>query len=325
MCIIATSNGRRSTNDFLFSSIKTLIVITGPTASGKTALSIEVAKALNTAIISADSRQFYKEMNIGTAKPTAEELKQAEHFFIDSHSIQQELTAAQFAKEATDLIDKLKNEVLVVTGGSGMFIDALTIGLDDVPHSDEIRNQLNEELQINGLNSLVEELLTKDPNYAAICDTQNPARVMRALTVIRLTGKPYSSFLNKRTTNKYRVLRFIIDIPRDTLYERINQRVDRMLQIGLLNEVKELIPLNNKVVLNTVGYKEFLPYLNASTAQDFAIEQVKMNSRRYAKRQITWFRRYEDAYWLPFDSIEKMRDQLIIELNKSRLKNWNDS
>jgi tRNA dimethylallyltransferase len=323
--IIATSNGRRSTNDFLFSSIKTLIVITGPTASGKTALSIEVAKALNTAIISADSRQFYKEMNIGTAKPTKEELIQAEHFFIDSHSIQQELTAAQFAKEASEVIDKLENDVLVVTGGSGMFIDALTIGLDDVPHSDEIRNQLNEELKNNGLNSLVEELQTKDPNYAAICDTQNPARVMRALTVIRLTGKPYSSFLNKKTASKYRVLRFIIDIPRDTLYERINQRVDRMLQEGLLDEVKKLIPLNNKVVLNTVGYKEFLPTLQNEKSLNFAIEQVKMNSRRYAKRQVTWFRRYEDAYWIPFDSIEKMRDQLLVELNKTRLKNWNDS
>ncbi|TNE96424.1 MAG: tRNA (adenosine(37)-N6)-dimethylallyltransferase MiaA [Bacteroidetes bacterium] len=309
-------NGRLSTNDFLISGIKSLIVITGPTASGKTALSVELAKVLKTVVISADSRQFYREMSIGTAKPSSEEMKSIPHYFIDSHLITQELSAATYAKEARALIETLQQDVCIVTGGSGMFIDALTKGLDDIPHDDIIRDQLTAEWQNDGSKKLIEELKLKDPEYAAEVDIHNPSRVIRALTAIRISGKKFSDMRTGKVKDDFNVIRFVIDIPRELLYQRINKRVDLMMEAGLLEEVKAVLDLNNNIVSNTVGYKEFIPYFNGEIELDEAIEIVKRNSRRYAKRQLTWCRRYEDAIWVPYGSTHDMVNFIEQHLNE---------
>ncbi len=308
-------NGRLSTNDFLNSGIKSLIVITGPTASGKTALSVELAKVLKTVVISADSRQFFREMSIGTAKPSSEEMKGIPHYFIDSHPITHELSAATYAREARDLIETLQQDVCIVTGGSGMFIDALTKGLDEIPHDDIIRDQLTAEWQNDGSKKLIEELKLKDPEYAADVDIQNPSRVIRALTAIRISGKKFSDMRTGKVKYDFNVIRFVIDIPRELLYQRINQRVDLMMEAGLLEEVKAVLDLNNNIVSNTVGYKEFIPYFNGEIELDEAIEIVKRNSRRYAKRQLTWCRRYEDAIWVPYGSTHEMINFIQQHLN----------
>lgn len=256
-------------------------------------------------------------MNIGTAKPSAEELKGVPHYFIDSHSIETEVSAATFAREAEKLIDSLDQEYIIVTGGSGMFIDALTNGLDDIPHNDQIRSELNNLLSEKGLDFLLEELEVKDPEYAQTVDRSNPVRVIRALTAIRLTGKKMSDLRLGNLQSKYRVLRFIIDLPREELYERINQRMDIMIENGLIEEIKSLFGKNNKIVMNTVGYKEFIPYLNNEISLDDAIETAKMNSRRYAKRQLTWFRRYKDAIWLKRDNNKLMISNILDKIKPS--------
>lgn len=257
-------------------------------------------------------------MTIGTAKPTQDEQQQVSHYFIDSHSIQNELTAAQFAREASELIANSSADQFIVTGGSGMYLDALTDGLDDLPHDPAIREELNRELEQKGIHSLVEELKIKDPEYAAQCDLQNPVRVIRALTVIRSSQKTYSSHLNKKASPPFHVIRFIIDIPRELLYDRINERVDQMIKNGLLQEAENLISTKNKLVLNTVGYKEFVPYFKKEVSLEAAISEVKKNSRRYAKRQVTWFNRYNDAYLIPFGSTEKMTGLVLEKLRAPR-------
>ncbi len=220
------------------------------------------------------------------------------HYFIDSHSIETEITAAVFAQEAEKLIDSLDQEYIIITGGSGMFIDALTNGLDEIPHDDQVREELNLLLKEKGMDYLLSELKNKDPEFAEIVDQNNPARVIRALTAIRISGKKMSELRTGNKHSKYHIQRFIIDLPREELYDRINRRMDLMIKNGLLQEVKSLLDKNNKIVLNTVGYKEFVPYLQGEIPLDLALETAKMNSRRYAKRQLTWFRKYKDATWL---------------------------
>lgn len=297
--------------------IKQLIIIEGPTASGKTALSVELAKHFSTVILSADSRQFYKELSIGTAKPSNEEQQGILHYFIDSHSINEEVTAANYAREGLKILDEefKVHDTIVMVGGSGMFIDALAIGLDDIPTDKALREELNTQLTVQGLDTLLLELKEKDPNFYAVVDRQNPVRVIRALEAIRLTDKPFSE-LRKAVKKElpFSIRRFIIDHQRDKLYERIEERVDLMMNAGLLQEVENVFSKRHLNALRTVGYTELFAYLNNETTLEEAVALIKQNSRRYAKRQLTWFRKHHDAVWIPFDKTEKMVQKVLDEL-----------
>lgn len=302
---------------FYQKNINRLVVIEGPTASGKTALTVAVAHYFNTVILSADSRQFYKEMSIGTAKPSQYEMQGIPHYFIDSHSIEQELTAATYAEEARDILQKefKTHPTILLTGGSGMYVDALCKGLDNVPVSLAERDKLNIELKNNGLEPLLRELETSDPVHFDRIDKANPVRVIRALEVIRSTGKPYSSFLNIIEHQKeFEVIRFRIDHPREQLYRRIDQRVDQMMVNGLLEEVCSLLPYRNANVLKTVGYQELFDYIDGKLDLPKAIELIKQHTRNYAKRQLTWLRRNEDAISIPFSSVEEMLKKVTSSL-----------
>lgn len=293
---------------------KKLIVIQGPTASGKTALGVELAKYYNTAVVSSDSRQFYHEMSIGTAKPSKEEMSNIPHFFIDSHSITEELTAASYEKEALSILMTLfkERDVVLLVGGSGMYIDALCDGLDDIPASKELKQQLNKEFEANGLNALLEELKKKDSEYYEIVDKSNPMRVIRALEAIRFSGKTYSSFRKKEKAERgFKVIRFVINHERSVLYDRINLRVDEMINSGLVNEVKSLEEYKGLAVMKTVGYSEIFDYFDNKFTLEEAIDKIKQNTRRYAKRQLTWFRRDESAIWLKSTDIEGMKNEVI--------------
>jgi tRNA dimethylallyltransferase len=284
---------------------KTLIVIAGPTAIGKTALSIEVAQHYQTEIISADSRQFFKEMSIGTAKPNTQELAAAPHHFINSHSINQEVSVGTFEKEAIQKIEELfqKHDVLVMVGGSGLYVNAVLYGFDEIPKADEsIRNKLNQQFIEEGIETLQQQLLELDPVYYNEVDIRNPHRVIRALEVCMCSGKPYSSF--RKTENKARnfeVTLIGLDIEREKLYEKINHRVDLMMEEGLLEEVKSLQEHQHLNALKTVGYTELFKYLNNECSLPEAVEKIKQNTRNFAKRQLTWFRKNEELIWFEPD------------------------
>lgn len=294
---------------------KKLIVIAGPTASGKTSLSVDLAKKLATVVFSADSRQFYKEMSIGTAKPSLEEMQGIQHFFINSHSIHQEVSVANYVSELLPLleIEFKQHETIILTGGSGMFIDAVCFGLDDIPHSLELRTELTNEVESNGLAALLQELKLKDEAYFNEVDQNNPVRIIRAIEAIRLTGKKYSELRLKTPKNRsFEVEFFVINHPREELYKRINQRVENMLTDGLEDEVQQLYPYKNLQALNTVGYKEFFDIFDGLQSKEQAVEMIKQNSRRYAKRQITWFKRWEKAHWLEYASNERMIESILL-------------
>jgi len=277
-------------------------------------LAISLAKKMNTVILSADSRQFYKETSIGTAKPSLEEQAGIKHYFIDSHSIHQPLTAAHFEKEALEILktEFQQHETIILVGGSGLFIDALCHGLDDVPHDENIKNQLNTEFESQGLAPLLAELEAKDPIFYAKVDLKNPVRIIRALEVIRITNKTFSSFHAFQAKKRpFEFQKFVIDLPRELLYERINKRVDIMLENGLLQEVQGLLAWQNLSALNTVGYSELFDYLNNKISFEEAIELIKRNSRRYAKRQLTWFRRDEKAVWIQELTTENQVQKII--------------
>ena len=300
-------------------SLKKVIVIAGPTASGKTGLSVALAKKLNTLVLSADSRQFYKELSIGTAKPTASEMDGVEHLFIDSHSVEEEVSVSKFITQAEPiLLESLNNhDTVVLTGGSGMFIDSLLYGLDEIPHSLELRNELNEFVKENGTSELQKEIREKDPTYYWEMDIHNPLRVMRAVEVMRLTGKKYSE-LRKRSKKEqpFEIHYFVIEHPRDELYARIDQRVDVMLESGLLEEVKTLLPFKHLQSLKTVGYTELFDYLEGNSTLEFAIDKIKQNSRNYAKRQLTWFKRNPEAIKIPFQEVNEMCEFVQNEIDK---------
>lgn len=289
---------------------KFLVVIAGPTAVGKTDLCIQLAKELDTEIISADSRQFYKEMSIGTAKPTNEELSAAPHHLINSHSIYNELSAGEYELEALKLIEKLffEKDILILTGGSGLYINAVTDGFDEMPEVEvQIRAALNLQLEQQGLESLLEELQKKDPAYYAQVDRSNPRRVLRAIEVIRASGNKYSDI--RKGSKKYRsfrVIKIALERPREELYQRINDRVDIMIEKGLLEEVKSLYEYRNFTALKTVGYSEIIDHLDGKVSLEEAIELIKRNTRRYAKRQLTWFRRDNDFHWYHPDNMEQI-------------------
>lgn len=280
---------------------KKLIVVVGPTAVGKTAMAIRLAKHFETAILSADSRQFYQEMSIGTAKPNKEELLEAPHHFIDSLSIQEDYSAGDFEREALSLLDDLfkKHDKVIMVGGSGLFVRAVCEGFDDLPVAPlYIRDKLNAELEDQGLAILQDRLKEADPTYFATTDVQNPQRVIRALEVFEATGKPFSSFRQQGLLKRpFAIATVGLNTDRELLYDRINRRVDGMLADGLLDEVKSLTKFRHKPALLTVGYAEIFDYLDGKMDLNEAIEKIKQNSRRYAKRQITWFKKFGDTTW----------------------------
>ncbi|MFL0354418.1 tRNA (adenosine(37)-N6)-dimethylallyltransferase MiaA [Xanthomarina sp. GH4-25] len=284
---------------------KTLISIMGPTAIGKTSLSIKLANHYNTEIISADSRQFYKEMSIGTAAPTPTELATAKHHFIHHKSIEDKYSVGAFEKDATTLLNILfkTHDTVIMVGGSGLYVDAVSKGLDNFPDIDSsIRENLNNQLEAEGLEKLQKKLKILDVETYNTIALDNPQRVIRALEVCMGTGKPYASFLNKNKEKRpFKTITIGLAANRDIIYNRINQRVDVMMKEGLLDEVIKLQNKQHLNALNTVGYKELFKYLEGEWTLDFAISEIKKNSRRFAKRQLTWFRKNEAIKWFDYE------------------------
>ena len=279
-----------------------LIVIQGPTAVGKTALAVELAQKLNCAILSTDSRQFYKEMSIGTAKPTTEEQRGIPHYFIDTHTVEEPLNVVDFRLQAVKLIDheaKKGNLLWVVTGGSGLFTDALIYGLDNWPTDDRVKMELQEQLQNKGLENLANEIRQLDPSHAEKMDLQNPHRVLRTLEIMRITKKTWS-VLQKESLrqDQFEHLSFVLIRDRVELYDRINRRVESMIEQGLEEEAYRLKDYQYLQSLNTVGYKEWWPYFKGEIDLTGVRTQIQQNSRRYAKRQITWLKRNERSIWI---------------------------
>ncbi len=278
-----------------------VIVVQGPTASGKTELAISLAKKYKTEIISADSRQFYKEMSIGTAKPNDFELKTVKHHFIDCSFVIDEISSATYSKLAEPILNRLLESYgcAILVGGSGMFVDALINGLDDIPTDPLIRKELNLVYTDKGLDPLLNELLERDPIFYNKVDRNNSMRVIRALEAMRSSGKKMSDFQKKQTKERdFQLFRFSIDWPRALIYSRINQRVDDMIAMGLIKEVESLSAFRQLNALNTVGYKEIFEFIDGQINQEKAIELIKQHTRNYAKRQLTWLRRYTDIHFL---------------------------
>lgn len=284
---------------------KYLISIIGPTAIGKTTKSIALAKVFNSEILSADSRQFYKEMNIGTAVPNREELAAVPHHFIQHISINNDYNVGDFEKETLKKLKELfkTHKILFLVGGSGLYHTAIHNGLNEFPKiTPGLRNLLNDQLKTEGLESLQKQLKTLDPIYADSTDLDNPHRIIRALEVSISSGEPFSSFLNqKKPKREFYSLKIGLEAPRTLIYNRIEKRVDIMMSSGLLEEAKKLYPQRHKNALNTIGYKELFRYLENDWTLNFAIEEIKKNSRRFAKRQLTWFRKDKDIHWFPYD------------------------
>lgn len=295
---------------------KNLIIIAGPTAVGKTALSIELAKFYNCPIISADSRQFYKEMSIGTAKPTKEEMQDVPHYFIDNISIHDTYNVGQFERDAIDCIENLfkEHEQIILVGGSGLYINAILNGVDEFEEiPSQIREQLIKNFEEKGLIYLQEELKQLDEVYYHQVDLNNPQRIMRALEVCIHNNKPYSSFRTKEKKQRpFDTINILINTERETLYARINKRVDMMMQNGLLEEVKSLYPYKHLNALNTVGYKELFDFMDGKYTLEDAINLIKQNSRRYAKRQLTWFNHQGDFETFEPTDIEKIKAYIDI-------------
>ncbi|WP_285058760.1 tRNA (adenosine(37)-N6)-dimethylallyltransferase MiaA [Pedobacter ginsengisoli] len=280
---------------------KTLIVIVGPTAIGKTALAITLAKQFSTEIISADSRQFFREMEIGTAKPSAEELAAVPHHFINSHSIQTLFSTGDFEVQALRLIGELfiKKDVLIMVGGSGLYIDAICKGLDEMPGTDlNIRMQLNQLMAAEGLDLIRKQLSELDPEYYQQVDQSNPQRMIRGLEFFLSTGRKLSSFFtNSKKQRPFKILKIGLNTDRTLLYERINRRVDQMMENGLLGEVEGLQQYCHYNALNTVGYSELFDHLDGKITLAEAVDKIKQNTRRFAKRQLTWFRKDDGTTW----------------------------
>lgn len=288
-----------------------LISIVGPTAVGKTAIGIEIAKKLNTEIISADSRQFFREMEIGTAKPSEEELNAVKHHFINSHSIEQSYNAGAYGRDAQKLLSDLfiDTNAVVAVGGSSLYLKAIWEGFDEIPKIDiSIRERLNEEFKAHGIEKLLGELKGVDEQYYREVDQSNGQRVIRGLEVFRGTGMSFSSFRKaKKNERNYRNLKIGLNIDREELFDRINLRMDLMIEAGLFEEATKLHSFKDHNALQTVGYSEIFGFMDDDYDQAEAIRLLKRNSRRYAKRQLTWFRRYDDIHWFePFQKTEML-------------------
>ena len=298
-------------------STKTLLVVAGPTAVGKTAVSIELAQCFDTDVVSADSRQLYRELTIGTAKPAPEEMNGVRHHFIGSHSIQEVVSAGQYEREALTVLDSLfqEKDVVILVGGTGLYINALCFGLDDIPVIDPaIRETLMQQLRQDGLDLLIAQLRERDPVFAATTDLKNTQRVVRALEVSIGTGQPFSAFQRKQVAPRpFRPVFCALDRPRAELYNRIDARVDAMLTNGLIDEVRGLLPFHrprpetgpslDPPPLRTVGYSEVFDYLDGQISHDEMRGRIKQNTRRYAKRQLTWFRNQGDYQWFTPDTL----------------------
>ena len=299
---------------------KTLIAVVGPTAIGKTALSIKLANHYNTEIVSADSRQFYKEMTIGTAVPSKEELSAAKHHFIQNLSVTEDYSVGDFERDGLALLDKLfkVQDIVILVGGSGLYVDAIVKGLNHFPDVDEsIRLKLNDSLKTEGLEPLQNQLKTLDPKYFEKVDIHNPHRVIRALEICIGTQKTYTSFLEQdKEERPFNTITVGLEADRTKIYERINDRVDIMMAEGLLKEVKSLEPYKNYNALNTVGYKELFNYLDDEWSLEFAISEIKKNTRRFAKRQLTWFKKNSDTLWFNY----KTAEQTIIKVIDNKMQ-----
>jgi tRNA dimethylallyltransferase len=298
---------------------KSIIVLVGPTAVGKTAISVKLAKKLSCAVISADSRQLFKEMEIGTAKPTLNEMGDVKHYFIDDRSIEKEYSAGKFEQEALQVIDKefVGNDVCIVVGGSGLYIDALCLGLNDFPVvKPEIREALNKRLVEDGVENLYQQLTEVDPDYAKDIESKNSQRIIRALEIYNSSGKTYSSFrLGMRSKRTFNIHYIGLEMPREQLYQRINSRMDMMIEQGLFGEAIGLLNYRNKNALQTVGYNEVFMYHDGIIDKKEAIRLLKRNSRRYAKRQLTWFKRNEEIKWFNPQDFDKIFDYLTVKLH----------
>jgi tRNA dimethylallyltransferase len=291
---------------------KTVIVIAGPTAAGKTALAINLAKQFDTSIISADSRQCFRELNIGVAKPSVEELQAVPHYFINTHSVHEQVTAASFETYALEVAEKLfqTKDVIVMAGGTGLYIKAFLEGMDEIPAVDDaVRHQLTALYEANGIDWLKEQLIQKDPLFAAEGEMLNPQRMLRALEVMEATGKSIIHYQKgAKKKRDFEVIKIGLDLSRQELYDRINHRVDGMMQHGLLKEARSLLPLQHLNALQTVGYRELFDHFNRQTFLEQAIHKIKQNTRHYAKRQLTWFKRDEAMQWFhPKANDEVMR------------------
>lgn len=285
---------------------KYLITIVGPTAIGKTSLSTALAQHFNCEIISCDSRQFFKEMKIGTAVPTFEELKSAQHHFIQNKSIFENYTVGDFEKEAIAKLDELylTNDFVVLVGGSGLYVDAILKGFDEFPEIEtSVREKVKQNYEKLGIVYLQTELEKHDPDYFEIVAKENPQRMMRALEVCIGSSKPYSSFLNqKKNTRNFTPILIGLEAERNVIYNRINQRVDTMMNEGLLTEAKDTFAHKNLNALQTVGYRELFSYFEGKITLEFAIEEIKKNTRRFAKRQLTWFKKNKDTKWFDYST-----------------------
>ncbi|MCF8357812.1 MAG: tRNA (adenosine(37)-N6)-dimethylallyltransferase MiaA [Prolixibacteraceae bacterium] len=297
---------------------KNLILILGPTAIGKTRVSIQIAKHFNTEIISADSRQIYRELSIGTALPNAQQLHTVKHHLIHNHSIHEYYNAAHYEKEALEKIEHLfqKNDTVIMTGGSMLYIDVVCNGIDDLPDVDpEIRENLTKRFQNEGLENLRLELKKIDPAYYKTADLKNPKRILHALEIFYTTGKTYSSMLTRKKVNRdFNIVKIGLNTNRQFLHERINKRVDEMIENGLIKEARSVFPYCHLNSLNTVGYKElFLHFENKLTLNE-AIERIKRNTRRYARRQITWFRKDKEITWFEPEEVKEIINNIETKL-----------
>lgn len=302
---------------------KYLIVVAGPTAVGKTGLCINLAHHFNTEIVSADSRQFYREMNIGTAKPSEEELAEIKHHFINSLSIQDNYNAGDYEKDALIKINEIfkRNPIVILTGGSGLYIQAVCDGLNAMPEVPEkVREKLNNRYRQSGLDDLLQELKERDPQYYNRVDRNNPQRIIRALEVCIATGKSYSLFRNsqqkKVVKRPFTIIKVGLERNRNKLYERIDRRMNTMIDQGLFEEATALYPLKRLNALQTVGYKEIFDYMDGQYDKEEAIRLLKRNSRRYAKRQLTWFKKEEYMVWFHPNEVEEIVDYIKLKAGK---------
>ena len=298
--------------------MKKLISIVGTTGIGKTKLAIEIAKHFDTEIISCDSRQFFREMKIGTATPSPEELAEVPHHFIGNLSVENYYSIGQFEKDALKKIEELfeKKEVVVLVGGSMMYEKAILEGLNDLPEANaENQQKLENILEKEGIENLQKILQDLDAEYFKIVDTENPRRLFRAIDIIWQTGKTYTENIQDQVKKRnFEVIRIGISAPREIIYDRINKRVDLMVENGLLDEVKSLIPFRNNLALQTVGYAELFKYFEGEWTLDFALEEIKKNSRRFAKRQLTWYRKEENINWVNFENAKEETLSLLKSL-----------
>lgn len=294
---------------------KTCIIILGPTAVGKTSLSLELAKQFGTSVISADSRQCFIEMNIGVAKPSPEQLAEVKHFFINSHHLDEEVNAAVFERSAIEWCNQIfkQNNVAIMVGGTGLYVKAFTEGLDEVPPSTiELRNQIRADYSQHGLEWLQQQVKKSDPFFFETGEMQNPQRLMRALEVIQISGRSILSFqLNKKKKRQFNILKIGLELPRAVLYDRINNRVDEMIQSGLVEEARSLFPYRHLNSLQTVGYKELFEHFDGKISMQEAIAFIKQNTRHYAKRQLTWFKKDDSIQW--FDAIKTAACYAFVE------------